>query len=157
MKISLKLIFIIISYFIISCGSNKNDTLDYFKYESECLGSELDGTVTLRAWGKGKNKNDAVEQAEKNALNDVLFKGIRRGKSECELTPMITEVNARDKYEQYFDKFFNKDRKYSKYISYKDGSFKKEFKSKTEVVYGVTVRVLSPNLKKKLKKDKILK
>ena len=31
---------------------------------------------TLRAWGRGKNRTDAIEQAKKNAVRDVLFKGV---------------------------------------------------------------------------------
>lgn len=33
----------------------------YMSYETECLGTELDGSQTLRAWGKGKNRADAIE------------------------------------------------------------------------------------------------
>ena len=38
------------------------------KFETECLGIEGDGSQTLRAWGTGRNRADAVEQAKKNAV-----------------------------------------------------------------------------------------
>lgn len=147
---------LVIVFLIFSCGSQKNENLDYYSYETECLGVELDGSQTLRAWGRGKNKKDAIEQAEKNALNDVLFKGIRKGKSECSMIPLVVKVNARENHEKYFNNFFHKNRTYSKYISYKDGSFKEKHSSDTEVVYGITVRVLRSKLKKRLIKDDII-
>ncbi len=147
----------ILTLLIYSCGSQKNEILEYYSYETECLGVELDGSQTLRALGKGKNKKDAIEQAEKNALNDVMFKGIRKGKSECSMIPLVVEVNARNNHEKYFNNFFEKNRIYSKYISYKDGSFKEKHSSDTEVVYGITVRVLRSKLKKRLIKDDIIK
>ena len=147
---------LIIIFLIFSCGSQKNENLDYYSFETECLGVELDGSQTLKAWGSGKNKKDAIEQAEKNALNDVLFKGIREGKSDCSLIPLVVDPNAREKNEKYFNNLFLKNDIYSTYISYKDGSFKEKHSSDTEIVYGITIRVLRSKLKKQLIKDDII-
>ena len=38
------------------------------EFEAECLGVEGDGSQTIRAYGFGKDKDDAVEQAQKNAV-----------------------------------------------------------------------------------------
>ena len=35
----------------------------YANFETRCLGTEQDGSQTLRAWGKGVSKADAIEQA----------------------------------------------------------------------------------------------
>ena len=56
--------------------SAKTTTSAYQQYEPECLGVELDGSQTLRVWGVGSNKKDAVEQAKKDAVRAVIFKGI---------------------------------------------------------------------------------
>lgn len=61
------------------CSHNifgQTTTSAYYEYEVECLGVELDGSQTLRIWGVGRNKKDAVEQAKKNAVRIVLFKGM---------------------------------------------------------------------------------
>ena len=71
------------------------------EFEAECLGVEGDGSQTIRAYGFGKDKDDAVEQAQKNAVYAVIFKGITKG-SGCNMKPLLTEVNAREKYEDYF-------------------------------------------------------
>ena len=48
----------------------------YVNYETICMSVDLDGSQTLRVWGKGSTQADAIEQAKKNAVYDVLFKGI---------------------------------------------------------------------------------
>ena len=69
---------------IIFCSHNifgQTTTSAYYEYDAECLGVELDGSQTLRIWGVGRNKKDAVEQAKKNAVRTVLFKVIHGGLS----------------------------------------------------------------------------
>ena len=68
-------------------------------FETQCLGVEEDGTQTLRVWGFGSKKKDAVEQAMKTAVRDILFKGIHAGMEGCNTRPMLTEVNARERHE----------------------------------------------------------
>lgn len=136
----------------------------YTDYGVECLGVELDGSQTLRCWGVGRNKKDAVEQAKKNAVRTVLFKGVRGGLSGCNTRPVVTEVNAEEKYEDYFNVFFMDGGEYAKYVSMKDEKrmnlFKKDKekeKSRHFVKYGITVRVLRAELKKRLEGDNLLK
>lgn len=124
----------------------------------ECLGVELDGSQTVRVSGSGKTKADAQEQARKNAVMAVLFYGIHGG-GQCDQRPLINEANARDKYEEYFNIFFLDGGEYSKYVSMVD---QKRFsrdkkKNKYERNYTLTVRVLRPELKARLKADGVLK
>ncbi|MBQ9560819.1 MAG: hypothetical protein IJV10_00860 [Prevotella sp.] len=131
----------------------------YTKFDTECLGVEEDGTQTLRTWGSGKNKDDAQDQARKNAVRDVIFKGIRDGVEGCNMKPLITEVNVREKYEDYFDRFFRDGGKYEKFVSNKDSKQKMKKIEKTDmgVRVALVVRVLRPKLREQLKKDGILK
>ncbi|MDP5076044.1 MAG: hypothetical protein NWP82_06130, partial [Flavobacteriales bacterium] len=80
----------------------------------------MDGSQTLESWGSGRNRFDAVEQAKKNAINEVLFKGILNGKPECERKPLVPEVNAREKYASYFNAFFADGGEYLNYITLQD-------------------------------------
>jgi hypothetical protein len=132
-----------------------------YSYPTECMGIEMDGSQTLKAWGFGKNRRDAVEQAKKNAVRDVLFSGIREGKQECNQKPVIFEVNAQEKYEDYFNRFFADEGPYKEFISMKDESFmpmllKDRKGAGSEVTYGVIVRVLRSELKNKMITDKII-
>ena len=129
------------------------------EFETQCLGVEEDGSQTLRTWGFGNKKKDAVEQAMKNAVRDVLFKGIREGMEGCNMRPMITEVNARERHTDYFNRFFADGGKYKSFVSLKDENKKKSresVKSSLGTRWSVTVRVLCPKLREHLKKDKII-
>lgn len=130
-----------------------------YSYETECLGVELDGTQTLRVWGTGRNRKDAVEQAKKNAVREVLFKGIRGG--ECEMKPLVPEVNAEEKYESYFNKFFKDNGLYKFFVTLKDERipnriFRETKVSSNTVTIPVVVRVQRPQLKEQMKQDGIL-
>lgn len=138
--------------------ATKTETVHY-TYKTQCMSLELDGSQTLLAWGNGKNRSDAVEQAKKNAVNDVLFNGILDGKPGCEVKPLVPEVNARQKYEVYFNRFFADGGLYDAYLNLKDekaGSREKK-KGDYSVTYSVTVRVLRSELKERLIADGILK
>lgn len=129
-------------------------------YPTECISVEQDGSQTLRVFGKGRNRSDAMEQAKKDAVYEVLFKGVLKGNKGYNLRPIVTEVNARERYQDYFDIFFMDGGEYLKYVSMADrrlGSTKKVKNSDAQVGYLVTVRVLIPELRQRLKQDGILK
>jgi hypothetical protein len=129
-----------------------------FAQETECISKEMDGSLTLRVWGTGRNKTDALEQAKKQAVYDVLFKGITRGNNDYNMRPIMTEVNARQRYQDYFDIFFMDRGEYRKYISMEDkraGSTRTR-RNYRDVTVGTTVRVLVPQLRARLKEDGLL-
>lgn len=145
---------LIISFF--ACKTKETYSVaGYYKNETECLDNRLDGSLILKAWGRGKNEHDGVEQAKKNALKDVLFNGIK--KNQDYIKPLIIEVNAETKYEDYWNKFFSTNGLYLNFVSLQKGVKKTELKSGEEVTYGIMVRVLRQNLKKQLLADNILK
>lgn len=147
---------ILTTMLMLSCNPQKQ-VAGHYSYETECLGTELDGSQTLKAWGTGRNLEDAVEQAKKQALKDVIFKGINKGKPDCNMKPLVIEVQAQEKYEDYWFKFFADGGLYSKFTSHQDGKYLKKLKAGDQMTYGVTVRVLRQELKKQLLEDKILK
>lgn len=146
---------------VTSCRKDTNISSQgaFYSFETECLGTELDGSQTVRAWGKGSNKADAVEQARKNAVRDVLFKGVRAGSGDCSSRPLILEVNAQEKYEFYFNKFFADGGEYEKYATGEDENRTSRIKAKnsTQTNYGVVVRVKRAELRQKLIEDNIIK
>lgn len=143
--------------------SQQQQTAGYYSFETECIGTELDGSFTVKAWGAGRNRFDAVDQAKKNALWDVLFKGITIGRGNCDPRPMITEVNAEQRYHAYFNSFFSDEAGiYKEFVSHKDERlrdrlFRRRLRSDVAVNYSVTLRVLRAELYDKLIEDGILK
>lgn len=133
-----------------------------YTYKTECLGLELDGSQTVKAWGNGRNRFDAVEQAKKNAINDALFNGIYEGKQDCEKRPIVSEVNARQKHENYFNNFFVDGGEYKNFISLKDERIFQKINrdrkgARESITHGFAIRVLRSELKQKMIQDGIIK
>lgn len=130
----------------------------YARSSVRCMGVELDGSQTLRVQGYGRNRIDAKEQAKKNAVWAVIFEGIREGSGGCNMRPLVTEVNAKERYEDYFNLFFADDGPYKEYVSLKDTKYRSGGKSKDKLgyAYDLTIRVLRAQLKERLKADKVI-
>lgn len=155
---------ILIATLLLECNDlvAQKQTAGNYSYSTECLGVESDGTQTLKTWGRGRNRFDAFAQARKNALYDVIFKGISNGSPECEVRPLVSEVNAREKYEMYFNKFFEDGGEYRHYVSMRDERWEKKLgrerkKGTGSVTVSAVVIVERPKLKAKLIEDGILK
>lgn len=142
--------------------SKQKKTAGFYDYETECLGVEGDGSQTVRSHGKGRNREDAIEQAKKNAVKDVLFKGITKGSSECNTKPLLFNPNAREKFEDYFNGFFADGGPYKEFITGEDGSDmhsevrKGRSQAGSQENYGVVVRVQRAKLKERMIQDKII-
>jgi hypothetical protein len=145
---------------LVSC---KTTTPSFYSFETECLGVELDGSQTLKAWGKGRYWKDAADQAKKNAVRDVIFKGNFAGSGECKNQALLLEVNAEEKYEDYFNVFFRDGGEYAGYVSLKDERISRhavrgaDSRNKDQSTYSVVVRVLRVELRDRLIRDGILK
>lgn len=124
----------------------------------KCLGVELDGSQTLRVQGYGRNRSDAKEQAMKNAVWAVIFDGIRDGVEGCNTRPLVTEVNAKERYEDYFNLFFSDNGAYKEYVSLRDTKKRSGGRSKDKLgyAYDLTIRVLRAELKARLKSDNVI-
>jgi hypothetical protein len=136
------------------CKAPLNGVAGNYVYKTECLGNNLDGSITVKAWGLGINEKEAIEQAKKNAVKDVLFSGIYEGKSDCGNIPLLPEVNAYKKNEVYFNDFFSKGGDYSDFV--KNESSKKDIvikPARNGMTVGLVVKVLKADLKEKMSKD----
>jgi len=151
-KIILSIVILVLTTPISAQIFNKQKkTASYYNYETECLEDKLDGSFILQAWGKGSDKSEAIDQAKRNVLNDILFNGVRKG---CQLLPLIVEVNAEQKYQEYAYRFFDKD--YKNYIHI-ENSPKSLNKSRKQTSYGIKVRVRREAIRQKLITDNIIK
>ncbi len=142
-----------------SCNNTRKGVVSYQDMPTECMGTELDGSYTVRAWGYGRYMHDAKEQAKKNAVRDILFKGIARGRDGCERKALLLEVNAYEKYRDYFDRFFADGGDYLDYVSMRDrrpGSWQ-HFRQKGGITCSMVIRVQYSELEARLREDGILK
>lgn len=118
----------------------------------------MDGKQTLRVWASGRNRTDAIEQAKKKAVYDVVFSGIQSGNGECNAYPVLDESNARKKYEDYFDLFFSDGGAYKAYVTtsnHKKSSIVRLYGDGTQTL-GIIVTVDRSALRKRLENDNII-
>lgn len=122
----------------------------YNNFGIECMGSDLDGSQTMRSWGKGKNKKQAIEQARKNAVYAVLFKGVHEGTVECNKRPVLAGANAYEKNEEFFNRFFADDGDFKQFTSLQDEKTYSRMKSSDSSIenWGIVVRVDRAGLRK---------
>lgn len=152
-----KLLLAFIAALSLTCAEAQKQPV-YARSSIRCLGVELDGSQTLRVQGYGRNHSDAKEQAMKNAVWAVIFNGIRDGVEGCNTRPLVTEVNAKERYEDYFNIFFADNGEYKKYVSLRDTKRRSGGKSKDKLgyAYDLTIRVLRAELKARLKADNVI-
>lgn len=153
------LFFVLILCALSSCHVSYNATATYSSSSTKFLKVDGDGSVTVRVSAQGKNYGDAIEQAEKKAVREVILKGIAIPNNAFMSKPLVTEVNAEEKYEQFFNVFFMDKGDYSKFVTSEDrrGASTVETKSDAFVKQTVTVRVLRQELKQYLIDHNVIK
>ena len=146
--------YLVLFSFLIStiCAfGQQSKNASYYNYKNECLEDKLDGSYIIQGWGNGSTKKEAIDQAKRNVLTDILLNGIGKG---CKILPLIIELNAETTYKNYIYGFFNSD--YDDFIKL-ENSPKSIKKSKKQTTYGVKLRVNRQSLRQKLITDNILK
>ena len=120
------------------------------------LNTELDGSITVRSYGDGKRHKDAREQARKNAVYEIMFKGLQANGHT--IRPLVTEANAYERHEAYWGTFFADGGTYSQFATSEDEKFtaKKRDHGRTQNIHGAVVRVKRGELKAKLIADGII-
>jgi hypothetical protein len=117
MKYKILLLFGLV--FMIGCSTTKqpSNVAAHYEYEVECMGTGMDGTQLMKVWGYGRKAPDAIEQAKKNAVHAVIFKGIKTGKIGCRKNPLVTKPGVEQQHKDYFNSFFAPKGKYLKFVS----------------------------------------
>lgn len=101
MKNVQKIILIIAIVGLHSCSPK----LQSYSAEVNFLYKEAQGTIAVKSTGYGKNQTDAVLDAQKNAFNVLLFKGLPG--TELNVPLIENENEAKSKHAAYFKKFFD--------------------------------------------------
>ncbi len=162
MKKYFYLFYLLFSNISITNAQSKNATGVYYDYKVRCIGKELDGSLTLESFGRGRNYFDASEQAKKDAVYAVIFLGIREGNGGCNSDPIILNSSVQAANEDYFANFFRDKGIYSAFVSMNDERIsnkvdRNSMKTRTFQQRMLVVRVDRLGIKNKLIKDNIIK
>lgn len=129
----------------------------YAEFTTQCLGVNASGVQTLRTFGTGINKGKAIEDAKRNAVETVIFKGVVDGPGNCNKRPIVNTPNAREKYEDYFNAFFREGGAYNKYVSLEEKRTSRiKASSNSMESWGVVVNVDRTALRERLINDNVI-
>lgn len=145
------------AFVLTGCNRAVDKTFASYDFPVQMVSSDLDGSFTLRAWGKARTKKQALEQARKNAVREIIFKGVP-GTGDHNKRPLLTGVNDAEKYEAYFNAFFKDYGPYREFTSTRDEKLLSHTKSESDIVenWSAVVRVDRARLKAKLIADGII-
>lgn len=125
-----------------------------FRYEIECAGTGTDGSYLIKVWSYSKKGNVALEQAKKNAVHGIVFKGFAGGARGCvSQKPLVSNPGIEYEKEEFFKLFFKDGGPYMKFVSVSsDGNIdaKDRMKVGKEYKVGVVVSVMKDALRKDL-------
>lgn len=138
-------------------GKKKADTeTNEWRYEVEKTGTGKQGTYQLKVWTYSKDVATATEQAKKNAVHAVMFKGIPGSQK-----PLVKNPNAEQEKSEFFKAFFKDGGKFQKYVFLSNnggiGPGDRIKISKKEYKIGVVVSVSIASLRKDLEAAGIIK
>lgn len=146
---------------VMSCKSKIDTISGYFDYETECVSVNRSGMQTVKAWGIGMTEKDAILNARRRAVDDVLFKGIRGGISSCNVRPIISNPNTKINQENYFNRFYAPNGDFEKYAGLPDENWlrqklKVNKKSEGKLAYEIIIEIDTGGLKEHLRNDNII-
>jgi hypothetical protein len=157
---------IVITFFLVSCitlaqsNRNANKETDNWRYEIEAAGQGTQGNYLIKVWSYSRRPVVAIEQAKKNAVHGIIFRGYSGFNGVQGQKPLTNNPNLEMEQEDFFRNFFADGGKYMKYVNISnDGSIAPEDRLKvgSEYKIGVIVSVNVAGLRKDLEEAGIIK
>lgn len=137
-----------------------NETNEW-RYEVEAEGNGTQGTYQIKVWTYSKNQETAIEQAKKNAVHAIIFKGFPNNGRIQGQKPLARNPNLEQEKEEFFKEFFKDGGKFQKYVFLaNNGAIAPGDRikiSKKEYKIGVVVSVNVAGLRKDLEEAGIIK
>ncbi len=144
-----------------SVDPSANVISSYYSYEIECVSKNLDASLLVKTWGSGYDIENAVLNARRKVIDDIIFKGIRKGNLNCNQNPLVSNPNIKENFKSFFDEFYSKKGKFGKYVSKPDNSWyrnleKNKVKFNINKSYELIVTIDLLGLKEYLLQNKII-
>ena len=155
MKRQLYLITLITIFCCFSASSKDKadkDT-DIWRYEIEAVSTGTEGSYLIKVWSYSKKPVLAIEQAKKNAVHGIVFKGFAGKQRVSGQKALAIDPNIEVEQQEFFKLFFADGGNYMRFVQLtNDGSIAAEDRLKVGKEYkiGVIVSVSVSSLRKNL-------
>ena len=153
------LLFIAAAVLVICSGCGVKRSQAYYENPSLVLSANYDGSYVIRVQVRARNAAIAFTDGQRKAVQEVIFDGVKAGSNGIsDLKPLCFDLNAREKYEDYWNAFFQDNGEWTKYASLKDKrtTTTRYQRDGRQMIETVTVTVMRAELKKKLQEDGII-
>ncbi len=117
--------------------------------------SGSNGTITMRAIGFGINTEEAINDAEKNAMNVLLFRGLPESEQKVALVG-TNETEEIAKHQDYFTKFFE-DMRYKTFVMSSINTTELIVKKDSKKSIAVDIKINYLALRKDLEQNNIIR
>ncbi len=137
----------------------EKDTKEW-RYEIEGVQQGVSGTYLIKVWSYSKKRDVALEQAKKNAVHGIVFRGYAGTSRVSGQSPLVSNPNIEEEKADFFEAFFADGGKYMKFVSLtSDGAVAAEdiMKVGKEYKVGVLISVRKEDLRKDLENAGIIK
>lgn len=137
----------------------EKDTREW-RYEIEAVQQGVQGTYLIKVWSYSKKADVAIEQAKKNAVHGIIFKGYAGTSTVPGQKALSSNTNLEQEKADFFDPFFADGGKYMKFVSVSnDGAVDAGDRMKVGKEYkiGVVVSLNVSALRKDLEDAGIIK
>ena len=131
-----------------------------WRYEIEAVQQGVAGTYLIKVWSYSKKPDVAIDQAKKNAVHGIIFRGYAGKDRVPGQSPLTNNPNIEEEKADFFDAFFADGGKYMKFVSLtNDGAVAAEDRMKVGKEYkiGVLISVRKEELRKDLENAGIIK
>jgi hypothetical protein len=145
------------------CGAQRiaDKETHEFRYELEAAGVGEQGTYQVKVWTYSRNPRVALEQAKKNAVHGVIFKGFAgKDRRVPGQRPLATDASGERDRADYFEPFCATGGRYQQFVSLvNNGAIAPgdRFRVGKEYKVGVVVSVSVSELRKELENAGIIK
>ena len=152
----MKYLSLIVLSIILLANCNRKAITPHYSYEVIAIHStkHADGTLYVRTSGLDKSKDLARDQALRNAIRAVMFKGIPNSSVK---RPLISNPSAEQTFRDYFEAFFKEGGKYKMFIIETSVDEERRVGRKKQWRVFVRAKVYYTQLQKELEDARIIK
>ena len=141
----------------VGCGPKRSQA--YYNQPSVVMSAESNGIYVIRVQVRAKDAVVAFTEAQRKVVKEIIFDGIKAGNSGVsDLKPLCFDKNAQEKYEDYWNAFFDDKGPWKEFTSYKDRRAVTTLYERDgrQMVETGTVTVDRAGIKRKLQADGIV-